>query len=147
MCGDAPSQPSMATARNQHLTHFPFDASAIENGGAIRARRLLEEYAWSARTIGARESQWQCYRMFCLAEGRALAPVPEQKLVAYVGWLAHGREAGRRSVSAGSLPQYLAAARTVARSLFVGETAMTTMPLLSALQRAYFKWEAENIRV
>jgi hypothetical protein len=55
MGGDAPSQPSLATplARNQRLTYISFDASAMENGGAIRARRLLEEYAWYARTIGA----------------------------------------------------------------------------------------------
>jgi hypothetical protein len=82
--------------------------------------------------------------MFCLAEGRALAPVTEQQLVAYVGWLAQESEAGRRSVSAGSLPQYLTALRTVAHSLFGGDTATTTMPLLSALQRAYSKWEAEK---
>jgi hypothetical protein len=65
--GDAPSQPSLATplARNQRLTYFPFDVSAMESGGAIRERRLLWEYAWSARTIGARASQWKCYRMFC----------------------------------------------------------------------------------
>jgi hypothetical protein len=85
--------------------------------------------------------------MFCLAEGRALAPVAEQQLVAYVGWQAQEREAGRRSVSAGSLPQYLTAARTVASSLFGGDTATTTIPLLSALQRAYARWKAENIRV
>jgi hypothetical protein len=47
MGGDAPSQPSLATplARKQRLTHFSFDVSAMENGGAIRARRLLEDYA------------------------------------------------------------------------------------------------------
>jgi hypothetical protein len=82
--------------------------------------------------------------MFCLAEGRALAPATEQQLVAYVGWLAQEREAGRRSVSSGSLPQYLTAARTVTRSLFGGDTATTKMPLLSALQRAYAQWEAEK---
>jgi hypothetical protein len=65
-------------------------------------------------------------------------------MVAFVGWLAQEREAGRRSVSAGSLPQYLTAARTFARSLFGSDTETTTMPLLSALQRAYAKWEAEN---
>jgi site-specific recombinase XerC len=80
--------------------------------------------------------------MFCLAEARALAPVTEQQLVAYVGWLAQERDAGRRSVSAGSLPQYLTAARTVASSLFDGDTETTTMPLLGALQRAYSKLEA-----
>jgi hypothetical protein len=143
---DAPSQPILATslARNQRLTHFTLDSSAMENGGAIRVRRLLEEDAWSARTIGARASQWKFYRMFCLAEGRALAPVTEQQLVAYVGWLAKEREAGRRSVSADSLPQYITAARFVARSLFGGDTATTTMPLLRALQRAYSKWEAQK---
>jgi hypothetical protein len=93
---------------------------------------------------GLLASQWKCYRIFCLAEGWALAPVTEQQLVAYVGWLAQEREAGHRSVSAGSLPQYLTAARTVARSLFGGDTAMTTMPLLGALQRAYSKREAEK---
>jgi hypothetical protein len=105
---------------------------------------FLEEYAWSARNIGARALQWKCYRMFCLAEGRALAPVTEQQLVAYVGWLAQEREAGRRSVSAGSFPQCLTAACTVARSLFGGDTVTTTMPLLSALQHACAKWEAEK---
>jgi hypothetical protein len=53
--------------------------------------------------------------------------------------LEQDRKAGRRSVSVGLLPQYLSATRTVARSLFGGETASTTMPLLSALQRAYSK--------
>jgi hypothetical protein len=61
-----------------------------------------------------------------------------------MGWLAPEREAGRRSVISGSLPQYLTAARTVARSLFGSDTATTTMPLLSALQHAYSKWEAEK---
>jgi hypothetical protein len=39
---DEPSQRSLATsrARNQRLTHFPFDASAMEDCGAIMARRL-----------------------------------------------------------------------------------------------------------
>jgi hypothetical protein len=148
MSGDAPSQPSLATppARNQRLTHFPFDASAMENGGAIRTRHLLEEYAWFARTIGARASQWKCYRMFSAAEGKELAPVTDQQLVAYVGWLAQEHEAGRRSASAGSLPQYITAARTVARSQFGGDAATTTIPLLSALQRAYSKWE-EDIKI
>jgi hypothetical protein len=27
---------------------------AMENGGAVSARRLLDDYAWSARNIGAR---------------------------------------------------------------------------------------------
>jgi hypothetical protein len=38
MGADAQSEPSMATplARNKRLTHFPFDANAMENGGAIK---------------------------------------------------------------------------------------------------------------
>jgi hypothetical protein len=40
-------------------------------------------------------------------EGRAIVPVNEGQLVAYVGWLAIEREAGRRSVSAAYLPQYI----------------------------------------
>jgi hypothetical protein len=40
-------------------------------------------------------------------------PVKEGQLVAYVGWLAIQRDAGRKSVSAASLPQYISAVRVV----------------------------------
>jgi hypothetical protein len=36
------------------LTRFPFDGSGMTMRGATRARRLLEDFAWSTRTIGSR---------------------------------------------------------------------------------------------
>jgi hypothetical protein len=39
------------------LTRFPFDGSHMTTGGASRARRLLEDFAWSTRTIGSRLTQ------------------------------------------------------------------------------------------
>jgi hypothetical protein len=73
-------------------------------------------------------------------------PVNEGQLVAYVGWLAIEREAGRRSVSAASLPQYISAVRVVAKSFFDGQEALTAgrMPILQALLRAYGQWEARS---
>jgi hypothetical protein len=61
-----------------------------------------------------------------------MVPVNEGQLAAYVGWLAIEREAGRRSVSAASLPQYLSAVRVVAQSFFDGQEALTSssMPIL-----------------
>jgi hypothetical protein len=72
----------------------------MTTGGAARAWRLLEDFAWSTRTIGSRSTQWKAYLEFCGHEGRVIVPVNEGQLVAYVGWLAIEREAGRRSVSA-----------------------------------------------
>jgi hypothetical protein len=56
--------------------------------------------------------------VFCGYDGRAIVSVKEGQLVEYVGWLAMKREAGRRSVSAASLPQYLSAVRAVAKTVF-----------------------------
>jgi hypothetical protein len=39
------------------LTRFPFDGSDMTTGGAARARPLLEDFAWSTRTIGSRSTQ------------------------------------------------------------------------------------------
>jgi hypothetical protein len=41
------------------------------------------------------------YLEFCGHEWRVIVPVNEGKVVAYVGWLAIERAAGRRSVSLG----------------------------------------------
>jgi hypothetical protein len=66
--------------------------------------------------------------------------------VACVGWLAIEREAGRRSVSAASLPQYISAVLVVAKSFFDGQEALTAgrIPILKALLRAYWQWEARS---
>jgi hypothetical protein len=108
------------------LTTFPFDGRDMTNGGAARARRLLEDFAWSTRTIGSRSTQWKAYLEFCGCEGRAIAPVNEGQLVAYVGWLEMERESGRRSVSAASLPQYLSAVCVVAKSVFDSQGGLTS---------------------
>jgi hypothetical protein len=39
------------------LTRFPFDGSDMTTGGAARARRLIEDFAWSTRTIGSKSTQ------------------------------------------------------------------------------------------
>jgi hypothetical protein len=79
----------------------------MKSGGAARARRLLEDFAWSRRTIGSRSTQWKAYLNFLGLEERSIETVKEGQLMAYVVWLAVEREAGRRSVSAASLPQYI----------------------------------------
>jgi hypothetical protein len=84
----------------------------------------------------------------CGLERRAIVPENESQLVACVGWLAMEREAGRRSVSAASLPQYLSAVHVICRSLFILSTSPGTataepMPILQALVRAYAQWEAQ----
>jgi hypothetical protein len=109
----------------------------MTTGGAARAWRLLEDFAWSTRIIGSRSTQWQAYPEFCEHDERAIVPVSEGQLVSYVGWLAIKREAGRRSVSAASLPQYISAVRDVAKSFFDGQDALTAgrMPILQALLR------------
>jgi hypothetical protein len=65
-------------------------------------------------------------------EGRAIVPVNEGQLMAYVGWVAIERKAGRRSESAASLPQYISAVCVVAKSFFDGQEALTAgrMPIL-----------------
>jgi hypothetical protein len=77
------------------LTKFPFDGSDMTTGGAARARRLLEDFSWSTRTIGSRSTKWKAYQEFCGHDGLAIVPVNEGQLVAYVGWLTIEREAGR----------------------------------------------------
>jgi hypothetical protein len=126
------------------LTTFPFEGRDMPNGGAARAWRLLEVFAWSTRTIGSRSTQCKACLEFCECEGRAIAPVNEGQLVVYVGWLAMEREAGRRSVSAASIPQYLSAVGVVAKSVFDSQGGLTSgpMPILQALLRAYSQWEA-----
>jgi hypothetical protein len=86
------------------------------------------------------------YLEFCGHEGCAIVPVNDGQLVAYVGWLAVEREAGRRSVSAASLPQCISAVRVVAKSFFDGQEALSAgrMPILQALLRAYGQWEARS---
>jgi site-specific recombinase XerD len=119
----------------------------MTTGGAAQARQLLEDFAWSTWTIGSRSTQWKAYLEFCGHEGRAIVPVNEVQLVAYVGWLAIEREAGRRSVSAASLSQYISAVRVVAKLFFDGKEALTAgrMPILQAFLRAYGQWEARSL--
>jgi hypothetical protein len=75
------------------LTRLPFDGSDMTTGGAARARRLLEDFSWSTRTIGSRSTQLKAYLQFCGHEVRAIVPVSDEQLVEYVGWLAIEREA------------------------------------------------------
>jgi hypothetical protein len=56
----------------------------MTTGGAARARRLLEDFSWSTRTIGSRSTQWKAYLEFCGHEVRSIVPVNENQLVAYV---------------------------------------------------------------
>jgi site-specific recombinase XerC len=116
-------------------------------GGAARARRLLKDFAWSTGTIGSRSTQWKAHLEFCGHEWRTTVPVNESQLVSYEGWLAIEREAGRRSVSTASLPQYISAVRVVAKLFFDGQEALTAgrMPILKALLRSYGQWEARSI--
>jgi hypothetical protein len=55
-------------------------------------------------------------------------------------------DAGRRSVAAASLPQYISAVRVVAKSFFDCQEALTAsrMPILQSLLRAYRQWEARS---
>jgi hypothetical protein len=66
---------------------------------------------------------------------RAIVPVNDGQLVAYVGWLEMEREVGRVSLSAASLPQYLSAVRVVAKSVFEiqGRLNAGPIPILQAL--------------
>jgi hypothetical protein len=120
----------------------------MTTGGGDRARRLLDDLAWGTRTGGSRSSQWAAYVEFCKQERRALVPVTESQLFAYVGWLATEREAGRPSISAKSLPQYLSAVRVVSRAIFTpdmpSEDRPMSMPILQAFIRAYAQWEAQS---
>jgi hypothetical protein len=152
MDGDSLAQPGMAPAdaRDQlAVVAFSYrERSGMTTGGADRARRLLDDFALDTRTVGSRSSQWAAYVEFCKQERRALVPVSESQLLAYVGWLAMEREAGRRSVSAKSLPQYLPAVRVVSRATFTPdmppEDRPMSMPILQALIRAYAQWEAQS---
>jgi hypothetical protein len=121
----------------------------MTTGGAARARRLLDDFAWDTRTIGSRSTQWAADVEFCGLERRAIVPGNESQLLAYVGWLAMEREARRRSVSSTSLPQYLSAVRVIARSIFTfsaGQAAATSehLSILQALLRAYVQWDAQS---
>jgi hypothetical protein len=120
------------------LTRFAFYGSDMATGGAARDRRLLEDFAWSTWTIVSRSTQWKAYLELYGHEGRAIVPVNEGQLVAYVGWLVIEREAGRRSVSAASLPQYILAVRVVEKAFFDGQEALNAdrMPILQDLLRA-----------
>jgi hypothetical protein len=106
----------------------------MATGGADRARRLLDDFSWGTRTVGSRSTQWAAYVEFFKQERRALVPVSESQLLAYVGWLAMEREAGRRSVSAKSLSQYLSEVRVVSRAIFTpdmpSEDRPMSMPIL-----------------
>jgi hypothetical protein len=129
------------------LTRFPFDGSDMTTEFAARARRLLEDFAWSICAIGSRSTQWKSYLEFFGHEGRAIVPVNEGQPVAYVRWLAILREAGRKSVSAASLPQYISAVRVVAKSFFDCQEALTAgrMPIFRALLRECGQWEARSL--
>jgi hypothetical protein len=78
-----------------------------------RVTELLQSYAWSGRTLGARTGQWSCWVEFCAADGHDAIPVIRAKLLGYIGWLTSERECGRRRVSSSSLPQYMSAVRSM----------------------------------
>jgi hypothetical protein len=78
------SQPSSQRApvpADPSLTRFPFDGSDMTTGGAARARRLLEDFAWSTKTIGSRSTNWKAYLDFCGHEVRTIVPVKGGQLV------------------------------------------------------------------
>jgi hypothetical protein len=58
------------------------------------------------------------------------------------------REAGRRSVSVKSLPQYLSAIQEASRTIFTPDMPSDDRPMfmaiLQALVRAYAHWEAQS---
>jgi hypothetical protein len=103
---------------------------------------------WGSRTVCSRFSQWAAYEEFLKQERRALVLVSESQLLPYMDWLAMEREAGQRSVSAKSLPQYLPAVRFLSRAIFTpdmpSEDRPMSMPILQAPIRAYAQWEAQS---
>ena len=129
-------EPLLRAAHNGH----PQGRSA----GAERLGRLVQDSAWSTRTMEARSSQWRAYLEFCTDEGRSALPAAEGSLLAYVGWLAGEHDAGRRAVSPSSLPQYLSAIRLM-HNMVTGRP-LAPMPYLSVATRAYAAWYAVPAR-
>lgn len=104
--------------------------------------RLLADYAWSDRTAQSRNSQLQAWVEFCTAEQLVFLPVTEAHFVAFIGWLAAERTAGRRRVSGNSIPQYLSAVRQM--HLLVVGTPVPSFPFVWHVLRAYRRWEEDN---
>lgn len=112
------------------------------SSGLARSASLLSDFAWSERTTSTRNSQWKTWVSFCDAEGRPILPVTEAHFVAFIGWLTLEREAGRRSVSSASIPQYLSAVRQMHQTTL--GYAIPSFPLVAALIRGYSRWEEAN---
>ena len=110
--------------------------------GTKRAALLLADYAWSPNTVRSRNAQWQAWVSFCTSENRMLLPATEAHFIAFIGWVASEREAGRRSVSAASLPQYLSAVRQMHLAV-IGE-AVPSFPMVWHVIRGFRKWEEAN---
>lgn len=109
--------------------------------GAMSAR-LLTDYAWSDRTTTSRNSQWKSWVEFCHEDQRPVLPVSEAHFVAFIGWLAVEREAGRRQVSSRSIPQYLSAVRGMQVVLY--GTPVPSFPFVWHVLRGYRRWEEEH---
>jgi site-specific recombinase XerD len=109
------------------------------SAGTRRIQELIFEHAWSSRTTRTRQSQWRCWTSFCDVDGWPALPVSEASLLAFIGWLANERDAGRRSVSAVSLPQYLAAVKHMQQLLW--GTAVPAYHTVPVALRAYARWE------
>jgi hypothetical protein len=107
-----------------------------------RVTELLQSYAWSGRTLGARTIQWSCWLEFCAADGHDAITVTEANLLGYISWLTSERECGRRHVSSSSLPQYMSDVRSM-HLMLVG-TPVPICPLLAHTLRAYERWEEEH---
>jgi hypothetical protein len=79
---------------------------------------------------------------FCDHDNRNVIPVTEANLLAYIGWLADEKDAGRRSVAPSSLAQYLSAVRVMHQSI-TGRPP-PDMPMVSVAVRAYGHWFEED---
>lgn len=116
--------------------------SSGQTAGTVMSAHLLSTYAWSDRTATSRNTQWHTWVAFCESEQRVLLPVSEAHLVAFIGWLASERVAGRRHVSSRSIPQYLSAVRTM-QTLALG-TPVPSFPFVWHVIRAYRRWEEHH---
>lgn len=141
------SQPRVSTRSNRRMAlaaaaaQRPVASRQLSRGSAM-SRRLLSEYAWSERTLTSRNSQWQTWLEFCSSDNWAVLPVTEAHFISFVGWIASEREAGRRRISAVSIPQYLSAVRQM--QLVLHGTAVPAFPFVWHVLRAYKRWEEQN---
>ena len=72
-----------------------------------------------------------------------MLPVNKSNFIAYIGWLANEREAGRRNVSSSSIPQYPSAVRYMRINLT--SDPVPDYPFLSNVLRGYRRWEGAKL--